>query len=139
MKTSIGLAVSCPLSPVPGTAGRCRRTNAQCRGRAGPAGGVDRRATDDGGHYVAPRFNGPTEAFNHFAQDANFNRGRYRVLEDQWARAMRAGKRVRVRIAPAYEGSSRRPSYLNVWFWIDGKRQSLQFPNESLETARAKR
>lgn len=50
------------------------------------AGGNERRASDDGGHYVASRFNGPTEAFNHFAQDANFNRGGYRVLEDEWAR-----------------------------------------------------
>jgi hypothetical protein len=47
------------------------------------AGGAERRASDDGGHYVAARFNGPAEAFNHFARDANFNRGRYRLLEDQ--------------------------------------------------------
>jgi hypothetical protein len=45
------------------------------------AGGAERRASDDGGHYIAARFNGPSEAFNHFAQDANFNRGGYRVLE----------------------------------------------------------
>ncbi|WP_419827366.1 DNA/RNA non-specific endonuclease [Sphingomonas sp.] len=46
------------------------------------AGGGNRLATDDGGHYVAVRFNGPTDTFNHFAQDANFNRGGYRLLED---------------------------------------------------------
>lgn len=103
------------------------------------AGGPDRRPNDDGGHYIAPRFNGPMEAFNHFAQNANFNRGRYRLLEDQWAKALRASKRVRVRIVPVYEGSSRRPSYLNVWFWIDGKRQSLQLPNERSEKPNAKR
>jgi hypothetical protein len=39
---------------------RSRRAQAQ-------AGGVDRRSRDDGGHYIAARFNGPTEAFNHFA------------------------------------------------------------------------
>ncbi len=39
------------------------------------AGGAERRAGDDGGHYIAARFNGPTDAFNHFAQDANVNRG----------------------------------------------------------------
>lgn len=50
------------------------------------AGGADRRPTDDGGHYIAARFDGPTDAFNHFAQDANFNRGEYRRLEDQWRR-----------------------------------------------------
>jgi len=103
------------------------------------AGQPDRRPTDDGGHYIAPRFNGPTEAFNHFAQDRNFNRGRYRTLEDQWAKALRTGKRVDVRIIPVYESSSRRPSLINVWFWIDGRRQSLQFPNEPLEASHAKR
>ena len=65
------------------------------------AGGADRRPADDGGHYIAARFNGPTDAFNHFAQDANFNRGEYRLLEDQWARAKRAGRDVTVKIVRA--------------------------------------
>lgn len=39
------------------------------------AGRPDRRPTDDGGHYIARRFNGPREKFNHFVLDANFNRG----------------------------------------------------------------
>lgn len=56
--------------------GRTRRVSgalvlagAQARSRRmqRQAGGRDRRLTDDGGHYIAPRFNGPAEAFNHFA------------------------------------------------------------------------
>lgn len=94
------------------------------------AGGVDRRASDEGGHYIARRFNGPTEAFNHFAQDRNFNRSDYSRLEEEWARAKRAGKSVRVKIVPVYEVRSRRPSSLNVWFWIDGVGKSARFPNE---------
>jgi hypothetical protein len=47
------------------------------------AGRPDRRAGDDGGHFIAARFGGPREWFNHFAQDANFNRGEYRKMEDQ--------------------------------------------------------
>lgn len=31
------------------------------------AGGSDRLPTDDGGHYVAARFDGPTDTSNHFA------------------------------------------------------------------------
>jgi hypothetical protein len=103
------------------------------------AGRPDRRASDDGGHIIAGRFNGPREAFNHFAQDRNFNRGAYRTLEDQWARALRAGKRVDVRIMPIYEGASRRPSYINVWFWIDGHLESQKFPNERQRRSNAKR
>ncbi len=95
------------------------------------AGGADRRSSDDGGHYIAVRFNGPTDAFNHFAQDANFNRGGYRALEDQWARAKRTGKNVFVRIVPSYEGKSQRPTRINVWFSINGFEQSLQFDNEA--------
>lgn len=112
--------------------GTLTSSNAPRRSRATQrqAGRPDRRPTDDGGHYIAPRFNGPTDAFNHFAQDQNFNRGQYRALEDQWARALRAGKRVDVRIKPVYDRASRRPKYINVWFWIDGHLESQRFPNE---------
>ncbi len=127
--------------------GRTRRvsgtlasTDKQVRSRTAQsqAGGFDRRATDDGGHYIAARFKGPTEAFNHFAQDANFNRGGYRVLEDQWARAKRAGKSVIVKIVPVFGGVSARPSAINVWFFINGKRESQQFPNAPKEKRRGK-
>lgn len=102
--------------------GRSRRTQRE-------AGGSDRLPTDDGGHYIAPRFNGPTDAFNHFAQDSSVNRGRYRALEDQWARAKRAGHAVTVRIAPSFRGPSKRPSALNIWFDIDGDNESIKLPN----------
>lgn len=101
-------------------------------------GGADRRPTDDGGHYIAARFNGPTYAFNHFAQDANFNRGEYRLLEDQWARAKRAGKNVTVKILPSFDGVSMRPAVINIWFTIDGHNESLQIPNEPKEKRRGK-
>ena len=103
------------------------------------AGGAERRASDDGGHYIAARFNGPTEAFNHFAQDANFNRGGYRVLEDEWAREKRAGKTVTVRIVPRFEGGSVRPSVIDVWWTVDDNEKSLKFPNERSERSRGKR
>jgi hypothetical protein len=111
---------------------RSRRAQAQ-------AGGADRRSSDDGGHYIAARFNGPTEAFNHFAQDANFNRGRYRALEDQWARAKKDGKQVSVRIVPVYGESSQRPSSINVWFTIGGRMESQKIPNEAKRADHGKR
>lgn len=100
------------------------------------AGGAERRKSDDGGHYIAARFNGPTEAFNHFAQDANFNRGGYRLLEDEWARDKRAGRAVTVKVVPQFSGGSVRPSTINVWWTVDGKINSLQFPNERSEKRR---
>ncbi|WP_298669216.1 DNA/RNA non-specific endonuclease [uncultured Sphingomonas sp.] len=95
------------------------------------AGGADRRRSDDGGHYIAARFNGPTDAFNHFAQDANFNRSRYRAVENEWAREKKAGKTVFVKIVPVYEGRSRRPFRINVWFTVDNHERSLKFDNEN--------
>lgn len=115
------------------------RGQARSRSAQSAAGGTDRRAGDHGGHYIARRFDGPTEAFNHFAQDASFNRSGYRALENEWARALRAGKRVEVKIEPDFVGNSQRPSSINVWYWIDGKLQGRQFPNEPAETARDKR
>ena len=105
------------------TAPRSRRSQAD-------AGKPDRRTTDDGGHYIAARFNGPRDWFNHFAQDANFNRGAYRLLEDEWAKAVRAGSRVFVDIVPQYQASSKRPYMLRVTYFIDGRKRVRNFPNE---------
>lgn len=102
------------------------------------AGGGERRSSDDGGHYIAARFNGPTEAFNHFAQDANFNRGDYRVLEDEWAKAKRLGKSVTVKVIPRFPSTSKRSSTINVWWTINGHLESQQFPNERSEKSRGK-
>jgi hypothetical protein len=102
------------------------------------AGGAERRANDDGGHYIAARFNGPTEAFNHFVQDSNFNRGSYRLLEDEWARDKRAGRTVTVEIVPQFSGNSVRPSMIDVWWTVDGQKKSLKFPNERSEKRRGR-
>lgn len=95
------------------------------------AGGPDRRATDQGGHFIARRFNGPTEAFNHFAQDAKFNNGRYRRLEDKLEKAVRAGRKVSVRIRPEYSGPSLRPQTVEVVYEIDGAMHMEHFVNDS--------
>ena len=104
------------------TAKRSRRNQRE-------AGGVDRRATDDGGHYIGARFNGPSDAFNHFAQDASFNRGAYRALEDEWTRDLREGHRVAIDIIPLYSGLSQRPYALAITWFVDGERQFKRFPN----------
>lgn len=97
-----------------------RSRSAQAR-----AGGSDRLTSDDGGHYIAARFNGPRDAFNHFAQDRNFNRGGYRALEVQWAREVRSGHSVKVDIVPSYSGRSHRPSKLRV-SWSIGRMHSVR-------------
>lgn len=93
------------------------------------AGKPERLPTDDGGHYIATRFNGPREKFNHFAQDSNVNRGRYRALEDEWARDLAKGKKVTVDIRPRFAGSSVRPYRIDVIWYANGIRRSIKILN----------
>ena len=83
------------------------------------AGGADRLETDEGGHFVARRFDGPTDALNHFAQDENFNRGAYKALENTWQRALDAGSSVTIDISPSYTGNSMRPVSITVIYRIN--------------------
>lgn len=104
------------------------------------AGGADRRPTDEGGHYIANRFNGPSDAFNHFAQDRNFNRSAYSAMENAWAKHIRDGRKVFVRIKPHYIGTSSRPYRLTVEWTVDGGKPEVQeFRNESRGARRGKR
>ena len=93
------------------------------------AGKPDRLPTDDGGHFIAHRFNGPKDAFNHFAQDASANRGAYRVLEQEWADALAQRKTVSVTIVPIYPRGSRRPSRLEIEYRIDGVKKERIIDN----------
>lgn len=101
---------------------RSRRSQAE-------AGGADRLPTDQGGHYIARRFNGPTEGFNHFAQDANFNRGKYRAIDNTWARAQHNHQSVWVKIVPTYLGLSKRPDSIRVIYKIGTSRSQKDFSN----------
>ncbi|BBD99259.1 LysM peptidoglycan-binding domain-containing protein [Sphingobium amiense] len=102
------------------------------RSNQAQAGKPDRRqGKDDGGHFIAARFNGPSDSFNHFAQDRNFNRGAYRKLEDDWAKALRAGHKVAIDIDALYQGASRRPYQLNVTWTINGHKSTKRFANEA--------
>lgn len=94
------------------------------------AGGTDRRPSDHGGHYIAVRFNGPGESFNHFAQDADFNRRSYAAMEIGWAADLQARRRVFVVIEPRYAGTSRRPFEIFVRWYVDGQEERRLFPNE---------
>jgi hypothetical protein len=95
------------------------------------AGKPNRLPKDDGGHFIAVRFNGPRAQFNHFAQNRSFNHGAYRVMENQWAKALRAGKTVSVEIIPHYKGVSRRPHRIDVVWYVGGERFSESFANEA--------
>ena len=86
------------------------------------AGDEYRRDTDDGGHFIANRFNGPSEEINLFAQDSNFNRGGYKSWENQWARELEQGNSVHVDIDPVYSGDSLRPNTIMAEVTITDKK-----------------
>jgi hypothetical protein len=90
------------------------------------AGKPDRLPTDDGGHFIAHRFNGPNDAFNHFAQDRSSNRGRYRVVEQEWADAQKVGKDVSLKMEIEYPKGSRRPDFIEIWYNIEGKEKHVK-------------
>lgn len=105
------------------------RSEARSRANQSRAGGADRRHTDDGGHFIAHRFNGPSDSFNHFAQDSSFNRGAYRKIEDGWAKSLQHGRHVSVAITAEYDGNSRRPKSLIVSWRVNGQRKTWHFNN----------
>lgn len=115
------------------------QTQQRSRSTQANAGKPDRRSSDHGGHFIAARFNGSSEWFNHFAQDANFNRSAYQSLEIAWANAIRSGKRVFVDIVPFYRGTSMRPYKLRVTYIVDGKRAIRNYPNERAGQSHAER
>ena len=90
-------------------------SRSQIQGQAGRLG----RITDEGGHLIGTRFNGPTDAFNLVPQDANLNRGAWKTMENGWARALESGHEVRVLIDPLYRSQSVRPYAFQVVSQID--------------------
>ncbi|WP_367871878.1 DNA/RNA non-specific endonuclease [Luteolibacter sp. Populi] len=94
------------------------------------AGGEYRLSTDEGGHFLARIFNGPLGKYNHFAQDRNLNRGRYRSLEKQLDILLQAGEDVETEIKVFYRGKSLRPSGLRIKVSIDGRKpRIIKFAN----------
>ncbi len=95
------------------------------------AGGLSRLSTDEGGHLIAVRFKGPAHEANTIAQDVKLNRGKWRSLENNWAKDLDQGKRIDVRIELTYPPGSARPSDLNVHYQVDGQDFRQAFSNEA--------
>lgn len=102
------------------------------------AGGEFRRNTDDGGHFIGNRFNGPGGDINIFAQDSNLNRGGYKSMENEWARELAKGNDVHVKIDPVYQEGTERPHAIMGEYTIteDGSSSKEYFSstNENLRS-----
>ncbi len=81
---------------------------------------------DEGGHLIATKLGGPGEAINLVPQNMNLNRGKYREMEKEWAKAAAEGKEVDVAIKMKYDDplNPGRPTSFTVEAYIDGIRQA---------------
>ncbi len=87
---------------------------------------------DEGGHLIATRFNGPSDAFNIRPQNATLNRGAWKTMENDWAKSIVEGKRVEVSINLFYNDiETIRPSRFDVRYWTDGNIRQKTFLNKA--------
>lgn len=93
-------------------------------------GGEDKLPTDDRGHLIADRFDGSNQFGNLVAMDSNLNRGSYKKLEDDLAKAVEADNEVYMKVKAVYRKNSERPSLFVVEYSINGKNEKQKFKNE---------
>lgn len=92
----------------------------QCKaGKCGNTG-------DEGGHLIASIFNGPGEKLNLVPMDGNLNKGVWKSMETTWAKALKDGKQVDVKIEPVYSGNNKRPDSFSVTYSVDGGRPVIK-------------
>ncbi|WP_186649854.1 DNA/RNA non-specific endonuclease [Fluviispira vulneris] len=80
---------------------------------------------DEGGHLIANRFGGPSEAINLVPMDSNLNRREWNKMENLWADALKLGDRVEVKIIPVYLSNGKRPDEFKVQYKI-GNNKSVE-------------
>ncbi|MFE6077499.1 DNA/RNA non-specific endonuclease [Paenibacillus sp. NPDC057886] len=84
---------------------------------------------DHAGHLAGDRFGGSPEIDNLVSQLSNVNLSQYKKIENQWANAIKEGKKVKVNVEVKYDGDSIRPSKFNVQYEIDGEAFSKSILN----------
>ena len=89
------------------------------------------KGEDQGGHLIARIFNGPGEQINYIPQNAKLNNGKWRAMENEWKKELKAGKKVEVEIQIIYSTGnfSKRPERFIVEYKVDGKRFIKRFKN----------
>lgn len=98
------------------------------------AGGKERKENDDGGHIVARVLGGSEGEENLVPMRSTINRGDYKKMENEIAKAIQEGKDVTVNIELEYDGESERPSKIKVIYAIDGKTTVVEYDNEEDST-----
>ncbi|MHB1316159.1 MAG: DNA/RNA non-specific endonuclease, partial [Christensenellales bacterium] len=76
---------------------------------------------DHAGHLIGDRFGGSPELDNLISQSSGVNQSQYKKIENQWAKAIKEGKQVKVDVEILYEGDSMRPTGFNIQYEVNGK------------------
>lgn len=89
----------------------------------------EKMSGDHAGHLIGDRFGGSPKLDNIVSQSASTNTGPYKRLENEWAKAIKNGKNVSVKITPNYSGASSRPNSFTIEQVIDGKTKRVRLKN----------
>lgn len=75
---------------------------------------------DQRGHIIGDRFNGTGGIENLVPMSSKLNQSEYLAVENLWAESLKEGKVVQGTIQLLYDGSSFRPSRMDISYIIDG-------------------
>lgn len=123
-----GNKISCDSEPVyteNGTRNNTEQTE---------SGGEDRHDNDDGGHIIARILGGAEGEENLVPMRSTINRGDYKKMEYEIAKALQGGKKVTIHIDLEYDGDSERPSKIRAEYTIDGEKTVVEFDNKENST-----
>jgi hypothetical protein len=81
-----------------------------------PAG---KQTGDHSGHLIGDRFGGSNGLDNIVAMDAHINQSEFKVIENQWAKALSENKTVKIDIGISYDTNGR-PISFDINYSIDG-------------------
>ena len=87
---------------------------------------------DHAEHLAGDRFGGSGQLDNLVSQHWLVNLSSYKLLENEWYRAKRAGKTVGVSVCVEYAGDDLRPSAFSIEYTIDGEEHSKHITNDIL-------
>lgn len=76
---------------------------------------------DHAGHMFGDRFGGSPELDNLVSQASSVNLSEFKKIENQWAKAIEQGKKVKVDIKIKYDGKELRPSSFEINYKIDNE------------------
>ena len=87
---------------------------------------------DHAGHLAGDRFGGSGKLDNLVSQYGLVNLSSYKKLENEWYKAIQAGKAVEVDVEVVYAGDDLRPSKFIIVYFIDGVEYHQTITNDLL-------